>query len=340
MLIVRPAQIEDFEKFIALARKAGPGFTSLAVSDNVLKRRLKKSVKSFASETSISPDHLYLLMLENSDTGEIVGMSGIKAQIGIKDPFFNFRILNVAQKSAVTNRRFDMEVLILVNEYAGASEVGTLFVDSAMRGKGAGRLISQARYMLMAAEQDRFAEQIISELRGTVDDTGFSHFWEAIGQKFFLMDFTEADNFSAEQDNQFILDLMPKYPIYAALLPQEAQDAMGKTHPSGIGARRYLESEGFRYNGVIDIFDGGPSMSAPRDEIRTIRESRLVTVSSQTGGDDGVALTAMMSNDHVGSFKCVLDRLQFDGDAVVISDAVKAALHVEPGDKIRIWIKR
>ena len=340
MLVARPAKADDLDMFIALARKAGPGFTSLAVGDDVLERRLVKSVKSFASGTEISPEHYYLLVLEDTNTGTLVGMSAVKPQIGIKDPFFNFRILKVAQQSAVTNRRYDMDVLILVNEYAGATEVGTLFLDSSMRGTGAGRLISQARYMLMATEPERFSETIISELRGAVDDTGHSPFWEAIGRKFFLMDFSEADGFSAEHDNQFILDLMPKYPIYAALLPEEAQEAMGKTHPAGVGARRYLEAEGFRHNGVIDIFDGGPSVSAPRDEIRTVRESRLVTVSEKTESD-GEILTAMIANKTIDDFRCVLDTLSFRGDAdVALSEDVRKTLNVTTGDTVRIWIKR
>ena len=267
MLVARPATTADFDDLVALANKAGPGFTSLAVGEGALRRRLEKSEKSFSGKTDISPNHVYLLMLEDSKAGKVCGMSAIKAQIGLRDPFFNFRILKIAQRSKVTHSRFDMEVLILVNEYAGATEVGSLYVTPDMRGTGAGRLISQARYMLMAADPDRFANRVISELRGHVDETGYSPFWEAIGRKFFQMDFNEADHISAEQDNQFILDLMPKYPIYAALLPDEAQAVMGQTHPAGEGARRYLEGEGFRYNGVIDIFDGGPSVSAPRDDI-------------------------------------------------------------------------
>lgn len=339
MLCARPAREDDFEMFVDLARKAGPGFTSLAVGEDVLSHRLQRSGKSFSGVTDISPDHYYLLVLEDTQTNQLVGMSAIKPQIGIKDPFFNFRILKVGQKSAVTNRRYDMDVLILVNEYAGATEVGTLFVDSAMRGTGAGRLISQARYMLMATDPDRFSETIISELRGSVDDTGFSPFWEAIGRKFFLMDFSEADSFSAEHDNQFILDLMPKYPIYAALLPEDAQAAMGQTHPAGIGAKRYLEAEGFRYNGVIDIFDGGPSVSAPRDEIRTLRESRLVKVSA-TNPAGAESLPAMICNNRVSDFRCVLDRLSFAGEAVHLSEDVLKAMNVSVGDTVRIWIKR
>lgn len=338
MLVVRPIGEGDLETFIGLARKAGPGFTSLAVNDSILERRLYKSVKSFEAKGEISPDHAYLMVLEDTASGNIVGMSAVKAQIGLRDPFFNFRILNVAQKSAVTDRRFDMEVLVLVNEYAGASEVGTLFVSPDMRGTGAGRLISQARYMLMATAPQRFADQVISELRGHVDDTGFSPFWEAIGRKFFLMDFTEADHVSAERDNQFILDLMPKYPIYAALLPEDAQAAMGQTHPSGMGARRYLESEGFRYNGVIDIFDAGPSMSVPRKDIRTVRESRLVSVTADDTLEERTQ-TALISNESLSGFRCIMDKISIRDDTASLGHGALSALNLSPGDTARIWIR-
>lgn len=338
MLVTRPIAIDDLDMFIALARQAGPGFTSLAVSDEVLESRLQKSVASFKNSQAISPDHFYMLVLENTETGNIVGISAVKPQIGMRDPFFNFRILQVAQKSAVTDRRFDMEVLVLVNEYAGASEVGTLFVSKGMRGTGAGRLISQSRYMLIAAAQERFSDTIISELRGHVDDAGHSPFWDALGRKFFHMDFTEADHISAEKDNQFILDLMPKYPIYAALLPEKAQKVMGETHPSGIGAKRFLESEGFRYNGLIDIFDAGPSMSAPRKDIRTIRESRLLTV-SDTLDEQSTRHAALVSNENFSEFRSVFEEINLNGEHVFLSEQTKNVLNVKQGDTARVWIK-
>ena len=338
MLLARPATTADFDDLVSLAQKAGPGFTSLAVGEDALRRRLEKSEKSFKGGSEISPDHVYLLMLEDLESGKVCGLSAVKAQIGLRDPFFNFRILKIAQKSEVTDRRFDMDVLILVNEYDGATEVGSLFVTTDMRGTGAGRLISQARYMLMAADPERFSDLVISELRGHVDETGYSPFWEAIGRKFFQMDFSEADHISAEKDNQFILDLMPKYPIYAALLPGEAQAVMGQTHPAGVGARRYLEGEGFRYNGVIDIFDGGPSVSAPRDDIRTVRDSRRVEISSLTKVEDG--LTALVSTDDVGDFRCVIGEIKFVGQKIDLSPAMAEALRVSEGDDVRIWVKR
>lgn len=336
-MFVRPARSDDIDNILTLAKLAGPGFTSLAVGRDALAARLSKSVTSFDGKSAISPDHIYLLMLESG--GEVVGMSAVKAQIGMRDPFFNFRILKQAQKSSVTNRRFDMDVLVLVNDLTGSTEVGSLFVRSDQRGTGAGRLISQARYMLMAADQDRFATRVISELRGHVSDTGTSPFWEAIGRKFFDMDFNEADHISAEKDNQFILDLMPKYPIYSALLPAEAQAVIGKTHPAGEGARRYLEGEGFRYDGMIDIFDAGPSMSAPLTDIRTIRHSRIMTVHAGDVASDKSHL-ALISNDRIADFRCVLAPLQFDDGAVKMHGDVMASLNLNAGETARVWIKR
>ena len=339
MFVVRPAISKDIDVICKLAELAGAGFTSLAVGRKALEKRLAKSVKSFVGPDDISPDHLYLLIVEDSANNEVVGMSAVKAQIGVRDPFFNFRILNVAQKSDVTGSRFDMQVLVLVNEYAGASEVGSLFVKDGYRGTGAGRLISQARYMLMAAVPQRFGETVISELRGQVSDTGASPFWDGLGRKFFRMDFNEADKISAEQDNQFILDLMPNHPIYVELLPDAAREVIGQTHKEGTGAKRYLESEGFRYSGVIDIFDGGPSLSAPLSELRTIRDSRLFEFRSVPSSDDAV-IRALISNDNFKDFRCVLTKIYFDGNVVEIDEASVKALGLAKDDKPRLWIKR
>lgn len=337
MLIARPARLSDDKDLFELARLAGPGFTSLAVGKEALFERLEKSVKTFKQSGPPTPDSVYLLMLENQITGEILGMSAVKAQIGIADPFFNFRVMKMAQQSAVTKKRFDMEVLMLVNEYAGASEVSSLFVKKSARGTGAGRLISQARYMLIATDPARFGDKIISELRGHVDDNGYSPFWEAIGRKFFQMDFNEADQVSASLNNQFILDLMPKHPIYAALLPKEAQDVMGQTHPLGVGARRFLEKEGFRYDGIIDIFDGGPSVTAPSQDIRTIRESRRITAVSGAGE---FPLNALVCNDDIHNFRSIFTSVRIDSGEAVLPVNAMTALNLKSGDAIRIWIKR
>ena len=338
MLIVRPARTDDLESFIKLARAAGPGFTSLAVPDSDLEDRLAKSVKSFAEDIDAPADHIYLLMLEDSETGEIVGVSAVKAKVGLNKPFFSFKLLKIAQSSSAANRHFDMNVMLLVNEYSGTSEVGTLFVKSKMRGTGAGRLISQARYMLIATAPERIASTIISELRGRVGKKGHSPFWESLGRKFFKMDFNEADEITAQTDNQFITDLMPKYPIYLDLLTDEAQEVVGKTHPDGVGARRLLEAEGFRFDGYVDIFDGGPTLAAPRDQIRTVKDSHVLTVVEQS--DRKPTHQALVSNENVKEFRAVFAKVSFEDEGLYLSADVIGALQLKSGDKARVFATR
>jgi arginine N-succinyltransferase len=342
MLIVRPAKIDDLDSFLELKRQAGPGFTSLAVEDSDLEQRLHKSVKSFANPELSTKSQIYLLMLEDGYGGEVVGVSAVKSLVGMEKPFFSFKVLNIIQSSSVANRHFDMQVMLLVNEYSGTSEVGTLFVKSKMRGTGAGRLISQARYMLIAGAPDRFSEKIISELRGKVDAKGYSPFWESLGRKFFKMDFNEADKITAETDNQFITDLMPKYPIYTELLSPEAQEVIGQTHPDGGGARRLLEAEGFRYENCVDIFDAGPTLVAPRDQIRTVSESQILGTHTLNEGVHASlpAHKALMSNNKLEDFRAVYTDVKFADDGVCVPEKVLGALHISQGDEVRVFVDR
>ena len=79
------------------------------------------------------------------------------------------------------------------------------------------------------------------------------------------MTFPEADEFNAVHGTRFIADLMPKTPIYVDLLADSAKAVMGQPHPSGRAALRMLEQEGFTFDRYIDIFDGGPTVTAPTD---------------------------------------------------------------------------
>jgi arginine N-succinyltransferase len=336
MLIARPTRTEDFESFKTLARLAGPGFTSLMVPDDRLAKKLVRSEVSFAENVEAPAGEAYLLMLEDSDSGVIVGMSGIKAKVGQNGPYFNYRLLRQSQASKTVKRHFDMDMMFLVNEYSGASEIGTLFVNANMRGTGAGRIISQSRYMLMASAPERFADTIISELRGHIEEDGTSKFWDAVGEPFFKMKFGEADEISARTDNEFIVDLMPRHPIYVDLLPQSAREVIGQVHPSGHGARRLLEEEGFVYERMIDIFDGGPSMICPREKIRTVRDSRVVTVHEGVLKSDTKAL---ICNNKAAGFRSTICECDVDVDSVTLTAQAMQALEFSNGDSARIWVK-
>ncbi len=334
MLIIRPIRSSDFAALKELSRLAGPGFTSLALGEEALAARLENSLASFERDVAAPGGEIYMLMLEDQETAKVVGVGAIKAQVGVKVPFFSFRRTTLAQCSAEVGRRFDMDALFAVNEAAGATEVGTLFVNAAARGRGAGRLVAKSRYLLMACQPRRFGHQVIAELRGVVDAEGRSPFWEAVGRPFFRMDFNEADRLSA-MDYQFISDLLPTHPIYMDLLPKSARDVVGVVHPDGEAARRLLEAEGFRYRGLVDVFDAGPLLTALKERIRTYRKSSRVAVRVAEPGD--AATLAILTTERLPDFRTSFARVAIDGDEARVSEDVARALDLATGDRARVW---
>jgi arginine N-succinyltransferase len=306
------------------------------LDDAAMAEKLALSEQSFNSSAATPGAERYFMALEHVETGALAGCCGVKATIGATPPFFNFRVIREAQSSRVVDRRFDMDILIGVNDFTGCTEVGSLFVRPEHRAAGIGRSLAQSRYMLMAAQRERFHEQVVSELRGVVSPDGVSPFWEAVGRHFFKMDFAEADALSATTDNQFILDLTPQHPIYVDLLPETARAVIGKCHKDGEGARRLLEWEGFTFASVVDIFDGGPVMTARRDHIRTVREAQRVRVAASESLN--AARRALIASTRIAGFRCAATRAEIIDGVVRVAPKTLKALRLEEGEEALAWI--
>jgi arginine N-succinyltransferase len=327
MLVVRPAGPADLDHLLELAILSGPGFTSLPEDPDALSDRLELSQASFRGE--VTPQEAwYTLMLEDGDTGDIDGVGSVKATVGLKRPFFSFRVVNNTASSPSIGVKLDHQTLVLVNE------VGSLFLKADRRKGGAGRLLSQSRYMLIGAQPELFAENVLAELRGVFTPDGACPFWDHVAHKFFPMDFDHADRMTGSTDKQFILDLAPRHPIYVELLPEPARAVIGKVHPQGVPAMALLESEGFRPNGLVDIFDAGPTVSCGRDNIRTVRDARRLAVEIADGVE--AELPALISTDSVSPFRAVRARADIDGDTVRLTAETAAALKVRAGETVRV----
>jgi len=335
MLIVRPAGPADLAHLLELAILSGPGFTSLPEDADVLTERLELSQKSFLGQVPWE-EAWYTLMLEDSDTGDIDGIGSVKATVGLKRPFFSFRLVNNIVQSPSLGVKLNHQTLVLVNECAGWSEVGSLFLKADRRRGGAGRLLAQSRYMLIGAQPEMFADNVLAELRGVFTPDGACPFWDHVAHKFFPMDFDDADRMTGSTDKQFILDLAPRHPIYVELLPEPARAVIGKVHPQGIPAMALLESEGFRINGLVDIFDAGPTVSCGRDNIRTVRDARALKV--ELGEDIQAELPALVSTDNIANFRAVRAKVDIHGDSVTIPAEAAHALRVKAGDIVRVKV--
>ena len=327
MLVVRPAGEADIGALMELAQLSGRGFTSLPEDDEVLSERLALSAASFAG--TVPPQEAwYTLMIEDLATGIVAGVAGVRAAVGLQRPHFSFRVVTLAQYSSATKTRFDHQALVLVNECGGWTEVGSLFVRREYRSSGAGGLLARARYLLIAADPHKFSETVMAELRGHFDEHDRSPFWEGVGYKFFRIPFEDADRMITSTDGQFILDLAPRHPIYAELIDPAAHAAIGAVHEAGVPAMALLEHEGFTRSQLIDMFDGGPTVTCPRDTIATIRKS--VRWTCEIGHvPEGAAM--LLASDSTANFRAIRAPVTLGEGAARISEEAAAALAIEPG---------
>jgi arginine N-succinyltransferase len=328
---VRPAGSDDFQAIYEMAKLTGGGFTNLPPDRGALVAKLLRSEETFARETETQSDELFLFVVENVETGQVRGTCQIFGMVGSEWPFYSYRISTFSQTSKALNRTFRAEMLSLVTDFDGASEVGGLFLHPGERAGGLGLLLARSRYLFIRQHRKRFGDRLIAELRGVIDEGGGSPFWDAIAGRFFGMTFQEADEFNAAHGNQFIADLMPKTPIYTAMLPESARTVMGVPHPSGRAAMKMLEREGFRYEGYIDIFDGGPTMCVAVDNVRTIREARELTLAGTSEDIEGDPY--ILAAGRLAGFGACYGRVQLaeDDASATIDPTAARSLGLEAG---------
>lgn len=331
--VVRAARRDDVDQLYEMAKLTGGGFTNLPPDRGALNRKLERSEEAFTKTEGESANDLFLLALENTETGQIRGTAQIFAAVGKRWPFYSYRINTFTQHSKELERTFTSQILSLTTDYEGASEVGGLFLHPNERAGGLGMLLARSRYLFIAKHRARFGDKVIAELRGVIDEAGGSAFWDALAGKFFGMSFQEADEFNASNGHQFIADLMPKHPIYLNMLPESARSVIGKPHPSGRAAMRMLEKEHFQYTGYIDIFDGGPTMEADIDRVKGVADSREATITSISDGGSIHSLAAIGSLE---AFRCCYAHIDPRSDGEIgIDETAAAILGASTGTSVR-----
>ena len=328
---VRAARPDDLDAVLALARLTGGGFTNLPPDADALARRLDWSAKSFARAEDAPHNELYLLLLEEVTTGRIGGTAMIFSRVGAEWPFYSYKLCTLTQTSRELGRTLRTQFLSLTSDFDGATEVGGLFLHPDLRTGGLGRLLARSRYLFIAQHRARFGTQVIAELRGVMDDAGNSPFWDALGRAFFGLSFPQADEFNAIHGNQFIADLMPKHPIYTALLPEAARAAIGQPHRTGRAALAMLEAEGFAFDNYVDIFDGGPTVAARIDDLKTVRGARETEMRAFSDGADGVP--SLVATGRLNGFQAFCAPVSAEGST--LPAAIAKPLGLTPGTRIR-----
>ncbi|MBV8908677.1 MAG: arginine N-succinyltransferase [Sphingomonas sp.] len=331
---IRAARTSDLRAFYNLAKLTGGGFTNLPAEKSTLEAKLKRSAKGFARKGNTPGDDLYVFVLEKVANNQIIGTCQVFGAVGSEYPFYSYLISTLTQKSAELGRTFRNQTLTLTTDFDGASEVGGLFLHPQERAGGLGMLLARSRYLFIKSHRARFGDTVIAELRGVMDEAGNAPFWDALGGRFFGMTFPEADEFNAVHGTQFIADLFPKTPIYVSMLPESARAVIGQPHPTGRAALKMLETEGFVWDSYIDVFDGGPTVSARTDEIRTVRECDMATLADEPSE---YGKTMLIASGHLADFVACYGKVADCGDGKVSIDAeARSMLGAEPGETL--WL--
>ncbi len=268
---IRGAQSSDEDAFMQLAGYLNT--VNLPDSRPHIRQLLEHSERSFRGDITDPTKRKYVFVLEDTKQKVAVGTSTIVAQLGRRDaPYIFFDVIDEEKYSRTLDKHFHHTLLRLGFSYAGPTELGGLVVRPEYRRspERLGLLISYVRFLFIATQRTLFQDEILAELLPPLSEGGESPLWEALGRHFTGMSYAEADLLSSE-NKDFIRDLFPMEPIYASVLSESAQAAIGKVGEQTRGVESMLRRIGFEYANRIDPFDGGPHFVANTSDISLIK---------------------------------------------------------------------
>ncbi|CAM3775513.1 MULTISPECIES: arginine N-succinyltransferase [Pseudomonadaceae] len=330
-MIVRPVRSADLPALIDLARSTGAGLTTLPANEERLAHRVGWAEKAFRGEAERA-DADYLFVLED-DAGKVVGISAVAGAVGLREPWYNYRVGLTVSASQELNIHRQVPTLFMANDLTGNSELCSLFLHADYRNGLNGRLLSKARFLFIAEFRQLFGDKLIAEMRGMSDEYGRSPFWESLGRHFFKMEFSQADYLTGVGNKAFIAELMPKFPLYTCFLSEDARAVIGRVHPDTEPALAMLKAEGFSYQGYVDIFDAGPAIEAETGKIRAVQGSQNLVLAIGTPGDD--AEPFLVHNRKCQDCRITAAPARLAAGTLVVDPLTAKRLRLSAGDQVR-----
>ena len=335
MLIIRPIDHNDLAALEQLAQSAAGSTTTLPDNRDYLSELISQTQLALHKPVERAGSESYHFVLQDSTSDEIIGIAGIDASVGLRTPFYGYRIDEIVHASTELQIHNRIPALHLCQDYTGCTRLCTLFIRPDRRSPQTLHMLSRARMLFMAQQLQRFGRRTIAELQGMMDESGHSPFWECLGRHFFEMDFDRANYLTGINDKAFIADLMPHYPVYTTLLSEEARQSLGQVRPDVEEVLDLLLDEGFKDRGYVDIFDAGPTVECDLRNIESVRHSirAQVEISEHASSQD-----YLIGNTSFENFRAVAAKGAYDqaSGKVILAPNVAEALEVQEGDFVRM----
>jgi arginine N-succinyltransferase len=346
-LLLRAAGPDDLDAYERLAVASATGITTLPADRARLLQRLQRAAQAFASGDDSSGEEIYLFVLEDHGAApeggrpRVVGTSGIAASAGFADRFYSFRNEMVVHASAALGASNRIHTLHLCHDLTGHTLLSSFYIAPAYEDTLAPQLLSRARLLFIQAFAERFSDRIAAENPGLADTSGRCPFWDAVGRRFFDMDYPQVEQLTGGRSKAFIAELMPHSPIYVPLLPEQAQWAIGQLHPVSELPWSILLDEGFDAETYVDIFDGGPTVDARVAMLKTVTRAHArhwvrqpPRLAAAAGTDEPP--WHLVASPRRRDFAAVLRRVPPGDTPVALDDQARAWLGVAPGEPVRL----
>lgn len=334
MFLLRDAQMNDLDGLLQLANVLDT--VNLPADEKTLADTIEHSVRSFTGEIKNPFKRIYLFVLEDPRTNEVIGTSLVIAQHGTRQAPHVFMDVDEREHySQMLDRHFRHKVLRIGYNYSGHTEIGGLVVQPQFRGlHKPGKQLSFVRFLYVAMHRENFRERVIAELMPPLLPGGRSTMWEAFGAKVTGLTYPQADKLS-RQGKEFIKELFPPGEIYVELLPRDVQDVIETVGPETQPVLKMLSDIGFQYDERIDPFDGGPHYSAQTADIKPITDYRRARVMEEPLQRDWAAsLVAVEATEGTSRFRAVRTPCRLDDDKAYLPEKAKMLLGVSAGDQV------
>lgn len=335
MFLIRPIKPDDIDALMELLKDSGHGLTSLPKDKTVLEAKINHSMISFKHRAEGPNGESYLFAMEEVYTGKLVGVSGVISKIGGFDPYYFYRLKTEKRHSPMLNIHKTIRSMHIEKIHSGPAEICSLYLAPGYRNSQNGRFLSLSRFLFMAENRPYFENTIIAEMRGKVNADGHSPFWNAVGKKFMDIEFLEADKLYLKS-KKFIEELLPSYPILIDLLPHQAQEVIAEVHENTRPARHILEKEGFKFNGLVGIFEPGPVLEAKLESVRAYKDSKVAVIENISEESFDGETQIISSVGQGDEFRACLGKIYVDKNQKATISAVTATtLKLKVNDKLR-----
>lgn len=373
MYVIRRAKIDDCSTLLKLAKMVH--FINLPPDKDIIAQKIAHSRNSFLKiadakakpepeptprtlagigvepsrlqglgSSSVHTD-LYVFVLEDSETGNVLGTSQTLAHMGGPgNPNFSFKLDRRHFFSESLQTGTTQIVAKLHPDESGPSEIGGLILQPSFRGhpKKLGFFLSVIRFHFMGLHRGLFADRVLAELMAPITADAHNLLWDYLGRRFIPLSYEEADRF-CQYSREFIASLLPRDELHLSLLPPAARAVIGEVGPETQPARRMLEKLGFEYEGFVDPFDGGPHVTADTDAIPLVRDTRWATLGDPVEETvcDRVGIVSLMKDN--GEFYAMHEPFTLDAQSRVclpteahetLRGAVGVQVGVTPTDRL------